>query len=243
MQRSFMIIVLQLLFGGFASVRATQQNLTIDDTSPDVVYSAPTFQCNANTTTCPDGLTEGLFNESVTLTTGSIKIPFTGIGFHLSFYLLGECSITLNGKQSEFVNVSLADILAHAGDGPKPEGSYITDLANGPHTLVFVPVTNRTIIGFDHLTYTAILSDKKSHVGAIVGGVIGGVVLTIGVLFAGLFARRRRLILRRNQRKSAVLRGLSTASTQPNYKVGADADARPDYKTGAGDGHGATPPM
>ncbi|KAJ6583623.1 hypothetical protein DFH09DRAFT_1144761 [Mycena vulgaris] len=243
MQRFFMVIVLQLLFGGFASVRATQQNFPVDDTSPDIVYSAPTFQCNANTTTCPDGLTEGLFNESITLTSGSIKISFTGIGFHVFFYLIGACSTTLDGKQIEFRNVSLADILAHAGDGPQPEGSYITDLANGPHTLVFVPVTNKTIIGFDHLIYTAILSDKKSHVGAIVGGVIGGIVLIIGMLFAGLFARRRRLILRRNQRKSAVLRGLTTASAQPDYKVGADADAKPDYNTGAGDGHGATPPM
>ncbi|KAJ7239888.1 hypothetical protein C8J57DRAFT_1727258 [Mycena rebaudengoi] len=257
MQRSFMIIVLQLLFGDFASVRATQQNFTVDDTSPDIVYSAPTFQCNANTTnttTCPDGLTEALFNESVTLTSGSIKISFTGIGFHMSFYLIGACSITLDSKQIEFLNVSLANILAHAGDGPQPEGSYITDLAKGPHTLVFVPnktlakisnsavspiavnelyqsVTTEVLATFSAIC--AILSDKKSHVGEIVGGVIGGVVPTIGVLFAGLFARRRRHILRRNQRKSAVLRGLSTASAQPDYKVGADADARPDYSTGA----------
>ena len=58
--------------------------------------------------------------------------------------------------------------------------------------------------------------------GAIVGGVIGGVVLTIGVLFAALLARRRKLIMRRNQRKSAVQRHITVA--------------RPDYKAGAGDG-------
>jgi hypothetical protein len=67
---------------------------------------------------------------------------------------------------------------------------------------------------------SANLPDKKSHVGAIVGGVIGGLVLTVAVLFAALFARRRKLILRRNQRKSAVLRGLTSA--RPDYKAGAD---------------------
>lgn len=58
----------------------------------------------------------------------------------------------------------------------------------------------------------------KSHVGAIVGGVIGGVVLTIGALFAALYARRRKLIIRRNQRKTAVLRGM-TAGRPADHKA------------------------
>lgn len=58
----------------------------------------------------------------------------------------------------------------------------------------------------------------KSHVGAIVGGVLGGVVLTIGALFAALYARRRKLIIRRNQRKTAVLRGM-TAGRLADHKA------------------------
>ncbi|KAJ7204239.1 hypothetical protein B0H12DRAFT_1243656 [Mycena haematopus] len=97
------------------------------------------------------------------------------------------------------------------------------DLPNGPHTLVIAPTTpNGTVVGFDHLIYTAVLP-TKSHVGAIVGGVIGGVVLTIGALFAALYARRRKLIVQRNQRKAAVLRGMT-------------ADGLADHKSSPGDG-------
>jgi hypothetical protein len=62
--------------------------------------------------------------------------------------------------------------------------------------------------------------DKKSHVGAIVGSVIGGVVLILGILFVAMFARRRKLILRRNRRKSAVLCGINPA----RYGQGAQAN-------------------
>ncbi|KAJ7714768.1 hypothetical protein DFH07DRAFT_72761 [Mycena maculata] len=241
MQRSFMIIV--LLFLSLASVRAIQQNYTVDDTSPDIIYTDPQaiFQCSNATTACPDGLKDGLFNESVTFTTGNISFSFTGTAFYVSLDLIGACSITLDGTEITTLNVTLGDVLAAAASGEQPGFSVSkSDMADGPHTLLVAPFpttdATATIIGFDQVIYTATLPDKKSHVGAIVGGVIGGVVLTIGVLFAAMFARRRKLILRRNQRKSAVLRVLSTASARPDYKTGANADARADYKAGADDG-------
>ncbi|KAJ7118136.1 hypothetical protein C8R44DRAFT_790314 [Mycena epipterygia] len=208
MQRFFIV----LLFLGL--VRATLQNYTVDDTSSDIVYNQTTFQCN--TTTCPDGSAEGLFNKSATLTLGSITFSFTGTAFYAFLDLVGACSFNVDGNQRPDLNITPSDAEQETLIVSK------SDMANGPHTLVIAPIMNGTIIGFDHLIYTADLPDKKSHVGAIVGGVIGGVVLTIGALFAALFARRRKLVLRRNQRKSAILRGITSA--------------RPDYKAGAYDG-------
>ncbi|KAJ7105700.1 hypothetical protein C8R44DRAFT_886627 [Mycena epipterygia] len=205
MQRSFIL----LLFLGF--VRATLQNVTVDDTSPDIVYSERTFHCN--TTSCPDEVTEGLFNQSATLTFGSIMFSFNGTAFYAFFDVAGACSIILDNDEIATKNVTLS--------GEESFNISQSDLANGPHTLAISPLVTGTIIALDHIIYTASLPDEKSHVGAIVGGVIGGIVLTIAALFAALFARRRKLILRRNQRKSAVLRGIT---------------ARPDYKARADDG-------
>ncbi|KAJ7017838.1 hypothetical protein C8F04DRAFT_1243722 [Mycena alexandri] len=205
MQRSFIV----LLCLGF--VRATLQNYTVDDTSPDIQYGGEKFQCDANS--CPPGVIDGQFNNSATLTTGSITFSFTGTAIYASLDLVGTCSITVDGDEIPSLTVTVAQAIA----GVRGNISR-SDLANGLHTLVIDPTTNSTVIGFDHLVYTASLPNKKSHVGAIVGGVVGGVVLTIGALFLALFARRRKLIIRRNQRKNAVLRGIS--STRHDYKAG-----------------------
>ncbi|KAJ7465670.1 hypothetical protein FB451DRAFT_1262138 [Mycena latifolia] len=223
MQRSFIVLLC------LGIVRATLQNYTVDDTSPDIVYSQPEATFHCNTTSCPSEITEGRFNESATLTFGNITFSFTGTAFYSSLDLIGTCSINVDGNEIQTLSAGLFE-------GGEQLNISKADLANGPHTLVIAPTTDSTIIGFDHLVYTYVklfvehyvdfgnptsanLPDKKSHVGAIVGGVIGGVVLTIGVLFAALFARRHKLIMRRNQRKSAVLRGISA---RPDYKVGAD---------------------
>ncbi|KAF7342609.1 hypothetical protein MSAN_02017700 [Mycena sanguinolenta] len=206
MQRSFIV----LLCLGFAY--ATLQNYTVDDSSPDIQYSGKTFPCNI--TTCPPEATNGASNNSTTLTTGSITFSFTGTAIYASLDLIGTCSITVDGDQ--IANLSQTSTEALAGGLPDISKS---DLANGPHTLVIDPTTVLTIIGLDHLIYTAILPGK-SHVGAIVGGVIGGLVLTFGVLFVALLARRRKLIMRRNQRKNAVLRGITSA--RPDNKAAVD---------------------
>ncbi|KAF8173534.1 hypothetical protein K438DRAFT_1850298 [Mycena galopus ATCC 62051] len=206
MQWSFIL----LLCVGF--VCATLQNYTVDDTSPDIQYGGAKFPCNS--TTCPPEATEGSSNNSTTLTNGNITFSFTGTAVYASLDLIGTCSIIVDGDVITTLNVTLAEAIANG----LPDISK-SNLANGPHTLVIDPTTSGTLIGFDHLIYTANVP-AKSHVGAIVGGVIGGVVLTIGALFAALFARRRKLILQRNQHKSAVLRGIT--SPRPDYKAGAD---------------------
>ncbi|KAJ7215897.1 hypothetical protein GGX14DRAFT_442423 [Mycena pura] len=199
MLRSFIV----LLCLGF--VCATLQNFTIDDTSPDVQYSEAKLQCNL--TTCGEEITEGLSNKSATVTNGSITIPFTGIAFYAFLACIGNCSISLDDAVIANLNLTIV------------EDINLGQLANGPHKLVIAPTTNVTLLVFDHLIYTIDLP-AKSHVGAIVGGVIGGVVLIMGILFVALQARRRKLIMRRNQRKSAVLRGITSART--NYKSGVD---------------------
>ncbi|KAF8187955.1 hypothetical protein K438DRAFT_1972646 [Mycena galopus ATCC 62051] len=208
MQRSFIV----LLF--LTVVLAALQNYTVDDTSPDITYGGHAFQCNP--TTCPDGkMEEGLFNNSITLTDGNITFSFTGTAFYTSLYLLGTASIIIDGQGEVTYNINLEDI--QAGLDQQPIFSK-SDMPNGPHTLVIAPTTpNGTVVGFDHLVYTAVLP-TKGHVGAIVGGVIGGVLLTIGALFAALYARRRKLIVRRNQRKTAFLRGI-TAGRPADHKA------------------------
>ncbi|KAJ7731379.1 hypothetical protein B0H16DRAFT_1893361 [Mycena metata] len=198
MQRSFIVILCLGL------VRATLQNYTVDDTSPDILYGGDIFQCNADA--CPGEVTEGAFNNSATLTTGSITFSFNGTAIYASLDLVGTCAIILDGYEIQSLNITAAQAVAGERGDIAQSG-----LSNGLHTLVIDPRTNPTLIGFDHLVYTVSVPGKKSHVGAIVGGVVGGVVLTIAALFLALFARRRKLIIRRNQRKSAVLRAITSA--------------------------------
>ncbi|KAF7349097.1 hypothetical protein MVEN_01431800 [Mycena venus] len=157
MQRFFIV----LLCLGF--VRATLQNFTVDDTSPDIHYNGTTFQCNLNTIICPPEIVQGLFNNSATLTNGSITFSFTGTAFYATLELIGSCSVSVDGD--EITTLSHPDILAEHQNISK------SDMANGPHTLIIAPTTSLTVIGFDHLIYTASLpTTGKSHVGAIVGG-------------------------------------------------------------------------
>ncbi|KAJ7277367.1 hypothetical protein C8J57DRAFT_1309111 [Mycena rebaudengoi] len=213
MQRSFIV----LLFLGL--VRAVLQNFTVDDTSPDISYHEATFHCDA-TTTCAAELSEA-FNQSATLTLGPITFAFAGSAIYISLDLVGTASINIDNETTRTLNVSITDAIAGKGI---LDFIAIPDLTNGLHTLVIAPLTNMTVIAFDHLIYTTSIgnNNSSSHVGAIVGGVIGGLALTLGALFAAVYARRRKLILRRNQRKSVVLRGMISP--------------RPDHKPGASDG-------
>ncbi|KAF7368014.1 hypothetical protein MSAN_00867200 [Mycena sanguinolenta] len=212
MLRSFLL----LLCLGFAFC-STQQNYTVDDTSPDIHYSGPTFPCN--TTTCPFEATGGLSNNSITLTNETITFLFTGTAVYASIELIGTCFITVDGDEIANLSVTLADAI----NGGELQNVSKSNMANGPHSLIIDPTTRGTVIGLDHLIYTAASGPPaKSHVGAIVGGVIGGVALTIGVLFVALWARRHRLIMRRNQRKNVILRGITSARPNPDYKAGVD---------------------
>ncbi|KAF7357356.1 hypothetical protein MSAN_01331400 [Mycena sanguinolenta] len=209
MQRSFIV----LLCLGFVFC-SRLQNYTVDDTSLDIHYSGPTFPCN--TTTCPSKVTGGLSNNSITLTNGSITFSFTGTAVYASLKLIGTCFITVDGHEIANLSMSLVD----ATNGPPPTVSK-SGMADGLHFLIIEPTARGTVIGLDHLIYTA-SQPAKSHVGAIVGSVIGGVVLTIGALLVALLARRRKLIMRRNQRKSVVLRGITSARPNTDHKARMD---------------------
>ncbi|KAJ7026386.1 hypothetical protein C8F04DRAFT_1238665 [Mycena alexandri] len=126
-----------------------------------------------------------------------------------SFSLMGgSCSIIVDGYEIHSFNETAAGGIGGADGGNLSQ----SDLADGLHALVIDPTTESSSMLFYNLLYTAnVPPAKKSHVGAIVGGVIGGVVLTIAALFVALFARRRKLIIRRNQRKSTVLRTITSA--------------------------------
>ncbi|KAF8139371.1 hypothetical protein K438DRAFT_2030590 [Mycena galopus ATCC 62051] len=190
-------------------VRAALQNITVDDTSPDIVYGGQIFQCAPDT--CPPIFTEGLFNKSATVTMGSISLNFTGTAFYATIATVGTAGYSLD--EANVRNWTINPEPDIPGEGSVNISQV--NLTNQLHTIVIAPSfsnLDETIIGFDRLIYTAVVPDgKKSHVGAIVGGVIGGVAVIFVALFAAMIARRRKLIVRRNQRKSAVLRSLTAA--------------------------------
>ncbi|KAJ7738931.1 hypothetical protein B0H16DRAFT_1694630 [Mycena metata] len=200
MQRSFIVLLCLGL------VRAMLRNHTVDVTSPDIHYAGDVMQCHANSCS-PRFVTEGAFNESEAITTGSIAFSFTGTAIYASLSLInGSCSIIVDGYEIQSFNQTAAGVLFGV------EGNISqSNLADGLHTLLIDPTTESSLMLFYNLLYTASVPTKESHVGAIAGGVIGGIVLTIAALFLALFARRRKLIIRRNQRKSTVLRAITSA--------------------------------
>ncbi|KAJ6456661.1 hypothetical protein C8R45DRAFT_1186263 [Mycena sanguinolenta] len=209
MQRLFCVLLC------VGRVFATLQNYTVDDTSPDIQYdtAAGAFVCN--TSTCPPEVTDGLSNNSATLTNGTIFFYFTGTAVYVTLWgLVGLCSVAVDGTVFDTLNKTLANAI------DAPFNVFTSGLPNVPHTLVITPTPPLTVIGFDHVIYTSGILPAKSHVGAIVGSVIGGVVLTIGALFVALLAQRQKLIMRRNQRKSVVLRAMTSART--NHKASVD---------------------
>jgi hypothetical protein len=165
MQRFFVV----LLFSGV--VCAILQNFTVDDTSPDITYTNQTFQCNdnnpTNTTCIPTGDYEQ-FNNSATLTTGSITFSFTGASpkaplqpsvlissgtaVYASLDLVGTCSVKVDGNEIATPKRTVSDILADREEGGL--SIFKSDLPNGSHTLVIAPTADGAVIGLDHIIYT-----------------------------------------------------------------------------------------
>ncbi|KAJ7615813.1 hypothetical protein FB45DRAFT_1064050 [Roridomyces roridus] len=206
MQRSLPFLLLSCL----GVVSAVLQNITVDDTSPDVLYGGKTFQCNAdNACQGVDASLEQLYNESTTFTEGSITFSFSGVAYYATIdVLFGEASVIIDGGPG----TSYSSLDA-AGNFTIRHNISEEGLPSGTHSLLMLPSPqSNTVLGFDSLTYTVSLPDPpktKSHAGAIAGGVVGGLAVLFGLLFAALYSHRRKLILRRNQRKSAVLQSMN----------------------------------
>ncbi|KAJ7616496.1 hypothetical protein FB45DRAFT_934345 [Roridomyces roridus] len=201
------LVIICLAMGfGFDSVHAGLQNFTVDDTSPDVVYGGTTFQCNA-ASPCKFGgnpVGEGIVNASTTYTNDSITFTFTGVAYYTTFDLIGTVAVVLDNAQSTTESSFLTD----------PNATFTHTVSWGPsgsnaqHVLSIIPV-GETLVS---------TPDKKSHTGAIVGGVIGALAVIAGVLLAILFSRRHKLILKRNQRKSAVIRKMALSGRHREFE-------------------------
>ncbi|KAJ7441006.1 hypothetical protein B0H11DRAFT_2096756 [Mycena galericulata] len=180
MQRLWIVLLLL----GLAQAAFT--NTTIDDTSPSIGYSGPTFHCPS--AACPANLTAAQFNGTSTLTTGNITFSFTGSEIYVFFEVIGTAILFVDETLEKTVQTTLTDILS---GGPNITTSVAIPLVDGPHTLVLAPGTG-SIIELDHLIYTSsATSPHKSHTGAIVGGVIGGLILTAIFSIGVLIVRRR----------------------------------------------------
>ncbi|KAJ7731058.1 hypothetical protein B0H16DRAFT_206144 [Mycena metata] len=196
MQRFFTVLLCLGL------IRAMLRTYNVDVTSPDIHYAGDVIQCHAKS--CSPRFIVGAFNDSVAITTGSITFSFTGTAIYAFVGLTnGSCSIIVDGYEIQSFNETAAETIFGVGGNISQ-----SDLVDGLHTLVIDPTTESSLMLFYNLRYTA---SVPANVGAIVGGVIGGVVLTIAALFLALFARRRKLIIRRNQRKSTGLRAITSA--------------------------------
>ncbi|KAJ7636285.1 hypothetical protein FB45DRAFT_906298 [Roridomyces roridus] len=213
-----------LLLPSVRLVGAFLQNLTVDDTSEDIIYSGPVFQCNTTSSCGIEPALQGLYNHSATFTNDSITFRFQGVAYYADIAIFGSATIELDGVRNPGAPLGVPGTV----DYPISQ----TGLTNDTHTLSIHPTPGQIVlIGFDSLIYTAIFPDtvsslpdaatpkKKSHAGAIAGGVIGGLAVVFGILLAGLFAHRRKLILWRNQRKGIVLRRMDAASRRNQSEV------------------------
>ncbi|KAJ7116474.1 hypothetical protein C8R44DRAFT_792646 [Mycena epipterygia] len=206
--------VVVLLIG---AVHAGLMNHTIDDTSPSIVYSHIPFQ-RCTSITCQASWTAGLYNGSSTITEGPITFSFIGNALYVFLAIFGTCTFNLDGNTVGTLNTTVPVVLFGPGESEGVHPVYTnTSIPDGPHTLMITPLDispgNPTFIEFDYLVYTA-NSPRKSHVGAIIGGVIGGLVLTVGMLIAAFFMRRRR------NRKRLFLRGIPLGDDdKPSIKL------------------------
>ncbi|KAJ7626949.1 hypothetical protein FB45DRAFT_1059829, partial [Roridomyces roridus] len=149
---------LLLLYVSF--VGAYLQNFTVDDTSVDILYGGPTFQCNTANSYGIDSALEGLYNHSATFSNDSITVRFPGVAFYADIAVFGPGTVTL---ELDGVQIPGAPLGAPGTiDYPISQ----TGLINDTHTLSIHPVPGPVVtIGFDSLIYTAIAGAWKSESG------------------------------------------------------------------------------
>ncbi|KAJ7220914.1 hypothetical protein GGX14DRAFT_432424 [Mycena pura] len=160
----------------YAVASAGHANVTLDDTSPAIVYSSPPVHCSPGTQCDP----AGLFNGTSSTTSSPVGVQFVGTAVYVYLGVDGRCQINLDGVGVEVaVGTNASEIFL----------AYVnTSMVDGPHAITL------------HERHTT----PSKHAAAIAGGIVGGVVL-MAALSAGTFFLRRRQKQRRIAKRGIPL--------------------------------------
>ncbi|KAJ6477877.1 hypothetical protein C8R47DRAFT_643882 [Mycena vitilis] len=167
------------------AVRGGLTNYTLDDTSPQIVYTqTPLLRCSPSTSQCNPDFVDRLFNRTSSTTEGPIIVPFTGTAVYVYLTMVGDCGFNLDGRYvGEFINTNATDV----------NNIYLAfmnaTMPDVPHVLTIYPQRMSEGIELDYIVYSH--NPHKARVGAIVGGVVGGVVAVAIFTAATFFIRRR----------------------------------------------------
>ncbi|KAJ7620407.1 hypothetical protein FB45DRAFT_1033131 [Roridomyces roridus] len=185
------------------------QNITVEDTSKDILYSGSKFQCSTDDSCGIAPALQGSFKPSTTFTNGSITFRFTGVAYYAEIVVVGSAMVQLDGVQPGTTLGGNPGVISHLISA--------TGLKDETHTLTIHPTPGQVaIIGLESLIYT-LHHGEHHHTAAIV---IGGFAVVLGILLAAIYAYRRTLILRRNRRKSEILRRMDAAWNHSTLAVG-----------------------
>ncbi|KAJ7054202.1 hypothetical protein C8F01DRAFT_1259946 [Mycena amicta] len=202
-----------ILLAAIASVaRAGLMNVSLDDTSQHVIYTASLssdefFRCTPRTSNiCGESLTSRLFNGTSTVTSAVVVIPFTGPAVYVYLGVDGVAMFGVDGTWIfQYFGNDIDDIVSALS---------LTDLSNTPHILTMRGVNNDAAvpIQLDYVVYTqdSPASGRSAQTAAIAGSVVGGVVALIAAIFLGAFCLRRHAQRKRKGSRASWLRGTWT---------------------------------
>ncbi|KAF7313948.1 hypothetical protein HMN09_00553200 [Mycena chlorophos] len=160
--RTLETLLLVAASAGAAYGRLT--NITLDDTSPEIIYTAALpsdvlFRCSALTRTprvCDLGLVPALYNGTSTVTSAPIVVSFTGTAVYVNLGVNGTAMFGVDGNWvASFLGGDLNSVVPAAN---------ITGLVDGPHTLTMRGVRGNAAVAvqLDSVAYTYSQPDEPS---------------------------------------------------------------------------------
>ncbi|KAF7303911.1 hypothetical protein MIND_00621600 [Mycena indigotica] len=177
-----------------ATVYGRLVNVTLDDTSSQIIYNNPPYRCTTSSI-CDTNFQSGLFNETSSTTTTMIIIPFSGTAAYVYLGINGTAIFQLDGLYvGEYGGTNVNTITPALA---------LHNLSDRLHVLTIVGVDPvrwdiAAAVQLDSFVYTS--KRATNHTGAIVGGVVGGLVC-IALIYLGM------TLLRRRQQSKRAARG------------------------------------
>ncbi|KAF7313982.1 hypothetical protein HMN09_00556700 [Mycena chlorophos] len=193
-----------LLLGVLAQAR--QVEVTLDDTSPQIVYTVPPLRgCQSDA--CNPA---NLYNGTSSTASALVIVPFTGTAAAIHLGVNGTIMFQLDGIYvGEYSGLDVDDITT---------AFTMNNLSNQLHVLTMnaFETKNWDVVApmqIDYIVYTT--NRTTNHTPAIVGGVVGGVAFFALLFLAMALFRRWKQKQRRATRGSWVGRW----SDKPNIQM------------------------
>ncbi|KAJ7054284.1 hypothetical protein C8F01DRAFT_1164674 [Mycena amicta] len=183
------------------AVQGRLVNITLDDTSSQITYTAtPIFRCP---TACDPGFQSQLYNGTSSTSLALVIIPFTGTAAYVYLGVNGTVMFQLDGNY----------VGEHAGtDGNEIAAALSLDgLSDTLHVLTIVgidPAHWQNVASFqlDYFVYTTQQTTNHTRTAAIAGGVVGGVAFFV-LLYLGMTLLRRQQQQSRRAARGSWFRG------------------------------------